>query len=84
MTGPSLAQDRDCVVLHTPLRPYEHHVAADHAQRRDVVWRAGEVRVEGRLRGVYQRGARAWIAVECQQPELRSKLRLATARLEVP
>jgi len=84
LAGPARVTDRECAVLGVKQRPFDQYVTPELAQRRLVKWPAGETRVEGRLRGQYQRGDRAWLAVECVVPELRSETRLRAVRFEVP
>jgi hypothetical protein len=84
LSGPKLARDRDCWLLHTRLAPYDVPVVTQGLVRHAIAWKADQLRAEGRLRGAYQAGERAWAAVECEVPELRSVARLSVLRSTVP
>ncbi|MEY4549974.1 MAG: hypothetical protein RL685_6169 [Pseudomonadota bacterium] len=83
LSGPAPTTTLDCELRHLRLLPYDL-VVGNGLLKQPIPWPAGAPSVEGRLRGRYASGQRAFASVDCQVPGLRRKVRLEVRRLEVP
>lgn len=83
LSGPAPTTALDCELRHLRLLPYDLAVGGGQLSQ-PIAWPTGAPSVEGRLRGRYSSGQRAFASVDCQVPGLRRKVRLEARRLEVP
>lgn len=84
LSGAPLERPRSCQLLHGRVQPYDGYASPETLQSEPIRWEGGLSRHDGRLRGRYQGGQRAFVAVECWVPELASFVRLRAERLEFP
>jgi hypothetical protein len=84
LTGPAPATERVCTLLHQSIFPFDQALSSRALQSERFLWPADQPRVMERLRGRYGRGQRLFAAVECELPELESRVRLAAARVSIP
>jgi hypothetical protein len=78
-----LAEALACTLEHVKLPPYDAWVDPDTLEEVGFLWPRGAAPLERVVSGAYGRGERAFVALDCELPPLRGRVRLFADRVTV-